>query len=100
MRKNIYFADISGKGIKKRCRKEDFIYIQSWGETEELAIKNLKEFIPRELFFYKTYKLNTYIGVYEGEEDNGSLIHKLTHMSDNYHKIDFTTLLIETWEKE
>lgn len=70
---NVRIAQLKGKGIKKRCRKESHIFLQEYAETEELAIDKLRNKYMETLRDLKTHNFNEHVEVYDGIQDISSL---------------------------
>lgn len=98
----IRIADIKGKGIKKRCRKEEFIYIDALGQTDKEALINLKNKISEEINNYKNYEFDSCIRLYDafktsyGENDHiisrPVIMSKVCFEKSNGTMVDFSEL--------
>ena len=69
MKRIMRLAAISGKGIRKRCRKEDFIYVEAQGETDFEALNNLRLELDKFILTMKSYEFKDVIKVYNIEID-------------------------------
>lgn len=69
MKKIMRLAAISGRGIKRRCRKEDFIYVEAQGETDFEALNNLRIALDKFVEGMKSYEFKDIIKVYNIEID-------------------------------
>lgn len=64
----VRIAQLKGKGIKKRCRKESRIFLQEYAESEELAIDKLRNKYMETLDSLKSHNFNENIEIFDGEE--------------------------------
>lgn len=87
-------AEIKGKGIKKRCRKEDFICFQAVGIDDNEAIENLAIKIKKESANYKSWDMKKEGAIYDCLKcERGFISHSLFPMirpeENNYITFDY-----------
>ena len=64
MKENIRIASVRGKGIYKRCRKEERIFVEGIGATDEEAIESLKKAARREVERLRSYGFEQKVTIY------------------------------------
>jgi len=66
-------ADIRGKGIKNRCRKEERVYLDAIGLTDEEAIASLLQKLETETPKYRVIEWGDTIRLYDVEVSEWSI---------------------------
>lgn len=66
-KETVRIACARGKGIRKRCRKSERIYVQGVGMTDAEAIEALKVNLRAELSLFREYEVNEDVHLFDGE---------------------------------
>ncbi len=79
-KETVRYAEIKGKGIKKGCRKEDWLFVSAWGRTEEELYEKLNEAVKKEVSKYKSYTFREKFLVMNAELNHGIFGESLCHL--------------------
>lgn len=63
----VRIAEVRGVGIRKRCRKQEHIFCEGIGLTEEEALANLNASIKKKISELKVYEFEGNVHIADGE---------------------------------
>lgn len=62
----VRIASVRGKGIRKRCRKEERIYVQAVGATNQEALERLKIKLTKEVQAFREIRFSSEVHINDG----------------------------------